>query len=133
MGAADTGRLIRKLCEGMSLDQYIQEFTQKGNKKKMSEFDFLALQRAAMEDGFTNPCLESVNDWEDLKFEWSVRNLFLVRGLDHVLNCETKDDAPTFMCMYPFTLNGVRINWIDCRNEYGTLQRAEQRLAALKK
>jgi len=138
MEAARIEKLLGGLCEGLSLGQYHEEFSDE--EKKISDLDFLALQKAAMNDGFTNPCYQNQLRWEEIKFKSKVRTVFLTKKMDFVLNCETKDDEPTFLLRQPLKLSlvglakerTVKIKWVDCKNEYGTAERADSNLKKLK-
>jgi len=138
MKAGRIEKLIGGLCEGFSLAQYRKMFSDE--ERKITDLDFLALQKAAMNDGFTNPCYQNQICWEDIKFKSRVRTVFLTKNMDFVLNCETKDDEPTFLLRHPLNLTlvglpkerTVKIKWVDCRNEYGTAKRADSNLKKLK-
>jgi len=138
MKAGRIEKLIGGLCEGLSLTQYHEEFSDE--EKKITDLDFLAFQKAAMNDGFTNPCYQNQLCWEDVKFKSRVRTVFLTKNMDFVLNCETKDDEPTFLLRHTLKLilvgspkeRTVKVKWVDCKNEYGTAKRADSNLKKLK-
>lgn len=138
MKAGRIEKLIGGLCEGFSLAQYHEMFSEE--ERTITDLDFLALQKAAMNDGFTNPCYHNQLCWEDIKFKSRVRTVFLTKNMDFVLNCETKDDEPTFLLRHSLNLTlvgsrkdrTVKIKWVDCRNEYGTAKRADSSLKKLK-